>query len=81
MNAGREVCGLRPDSEITKGLQTFALREIEALQAPDGQIFLKCQMENGLTFGRRIELEKLETLHRRLGEFLGAKSPQNDGES
>lgn len=66
----------RQEPEVLKGLQTFAIREIEAKLMPDGRPYLKYTMENGLGFGSGLEREKLEALYQQLGEVLGASPPK-----
>ena len=40
----------RKEPEIIEGLQTFALSTIEADKLPDGRLFLRYYLENGLGF-------------------------------
>ena len=62
-----------PYPELSKDLQQFALREIQAQEA-SGAIFLAYRLENGMAFGTAPGRDRLEALHRQLGELL-AKLP------
>jgi hypothetical protein len=68
----------RQEAKVTEGLQTFAIRQIEANTSPDGRPYLVYVLENGLGFGSGLERDKLETLYRQLGEVLGAPPPKEE---
>ncbi len=67
----------RQEAEVTRGIQTFAIQEIEAKQMPDGRPYLQYRMENGLAFGSSLEREKLEALYHQLGDILASPPPKS----
>lgn len=81
VNVGVARLMQRGDPEIVEGLQTFAIHSIEADKMPDGRLYLKYFMENGLGFATGLPKEDLTTLYHQLGDLLGWPAPRTDGET
>lgn len=69
----------RKEPEITEGLQTFALKTIEAKLTPRGEPYLEYYLGIGLGFGTGMPRDHFVALYHQLGEVLGLSPPADRG--